>query len=81
MNLIFSKNIVVLRRRNKLSQEKLGAFLNIKRGTISSWEEFRSEPKLTVVKKIAAYFGVSLEEILCVDISQVPSNDPFYFQL
>ena len=36
---VFSKNIIYLRKKYKLTQEELGKKLNVSRQTISKWEK------------------------------------------
>lgn len=63
-NNIFGKNLKELRMSFKLSQKKLGEALGVCNQTISFWEMGSREPDLDMLKKIAAFFNVSCDELL-----------------
>lgn len=44
-----------------MSQERLGEELHLTRATISNWETGRRNPSLPELKRVCAYFGVSLD--------------------
>jgi transcriptional regulator with XRE-family HTH domain len=70
--MFLSKNLKFLREQNKRqSQEALANSLGITRSAVSSYEDGRAEPKLIVMNRIAAYFNVSLDQLLNVDLSSV----------
>lgn len=55
------RKIKHLRKARKLSQEELGARVDIKRSTISNYEIGRRTPHLKDLQKLAEAFGVGLE--------------------
>ena len=57
-------NIKKLRKVKGLSQAGFAELFNLTRGNISSYEEFRAEPKIEVVLQIAKYFGIPVAELL-----------------
>ena len=63
------KNIKKIRNVRGLSQQAFGDLFELTRGNISSYEEFRAEPKIEVVVKIAKYFGIPLADIIEKDLS------------
>lgn len=81
MHITLSQNIVHLRKKHGLTQDKLSSVLGIKRCTLSSYEEYRSEPRLAVIQQMASVFKLSVQDMFSVDISQKELQDPFYFQL
>ena len=56
-----SKNIADLRKRKGVTQEQLGAVLNISPQAISKWETGTSLPDTQTLPLIAAYFEVSVD--------------------
>lgn len=66
----FAENIKYLRKKNKLSQEDLAKKLGYKNyTTITKWESKLSEPPLSMVSVVADLFGVSMNEIVNVNLS------------
>lgn len=56
--------IAELRKLNKISQSAFGKAIGVAQNTISQWERGTREPDLTMLKKIADYFGVSSDYVL-----------------
>lgn len=63
------KNIKKLRKIKSLSQQAFADLFSLTRGNISSYEEFRAEPKIEVVIRIANYFGIPLSDFIEKDLS------------
>ena len=61
---IIAKNIQTLRIENKLTQLELAGILNYSDKAISKWERAEAIPDVTVLKRIADYFGVSVDFLL-----------------
>jgi putative transcriptional regulator len=57
----------VLRARHDLSQAELAAKLGVSRQTVNAIETGRCEPSLSLAFKIAALFGVKIEEVFAND--------------
>ena len=57
-------NIKKLRSVKGLSQQAFGELFNLTRGNISSYEEFRAEPKVSVILQIAKYFSIPVAHLL-----------------
>ena len=69
--MIFLKeNMRYLRKQKGMTQADLADKLDIKRSLIGSYEEGRGVPKLTVIKQMSELFGVSMDELLAVNISE-----------
>lgn len=61
---LFVKNrLEELRRQRGVNQEDLALALEVSRQTISSLENGRYNPSITLAFKIARYFDMSIEEI------------------
>jgi transcriptional regulator with XRE-family HTH domain len=54
-----------LREENKLSQLDLANKLNMSQQAISAYEKGSREPDIDTIKKIAEYFNVSTDYLLC----------------
>ncbi|MVZ66154.1 helix-turn-helix domain-containing protein [Sphingobacterium sp. DK4209] len=57
-------NIKKLRSVKGLSQQAFAELFSLTRGNISSYEEFRAEPKISVILQIAKYFGIPVAHLL-----------------
>ena len=53
-----------LRKQAKLSQQTLADQIGVFRNTISNWETGYSQISLENAKKLAEYFGVTIEYLL-----------------
>jgi transcriptional regulator with XRE-family HTH domain len=69
----FSTNIKKLREENNLSQKDIAEYLGITRQAVAAYELAKREPDYEVLKKLADYFGVSVDYLLgrvtCKDIN------------
>lgn len=63
------KNIKKIRNVRGLSQQAFADLFELTRGNISSYEEFRAEPKIEVIVKIANFFGIPLSDFIEKDLS------------
>jgi transcriptional regulator with XRE-family HTH domain len=63
------KNVKKIRNVRGLSQQAFADLFQLTRGNISSYEEFRAEPKLDVMLRIAKYFGIPLADFIEKDLS------------
>lgn len=64
MKLIFSQQLVTLRKENHFSQDELAEKLFISRQAISKWERGEVTPDLAKIEQIAEVFGVTTEFLL-----------------
>ena len=67
MNIYFAEKLKSLRVEKKVSQEKLAQYLNVTFQAVSKWENGNAYPDITLLPEIARYFGVSVDELLCVE--------------
>ena len=56
-----AKNIILLRKQNKWTQQDLASRLNYSDKTISKWERGESTPDIEMLCKVAEVFNVSIE--------------------
>jgi len=52
-----------IRKKKRINQEELAAFLEVSRQTIGSLESGRYNPSITLAFKIARFFDMNIEEI------------------
>lgn len=63
----FGKTLKKLRENNNISAAKFSEDLSIHRGTLSNWETGRRTPDSQTLLKIAEYFNVTVDYLLCND--------------
>ena len=52
-----------IRKERGICQEELAKYMGVSRQTISSLENGRYNPSITLAHKIAKYFGMTIEEV------------------
>lgn len=57
----FKETLKTLRNERNISQGKLASIIGVDRSSVSKWESGDRTPELSVGRKIASYFGVSLD--------------------
>lgn len=62
---MISERIRELRRKNRLTQTELSNKLNVSNGTIAMWETGKRTPDLETVDRIANFFKVTVDYLLC----------------
>ena len=63
----FSQKLQELRKQKGLTQEELASQLYVSRTAISKWESGRGYPNIDSLKAIAAFFSVTIDELLSAD--------------
>lgn len=68
----FNEKLITLRKTKGLSQEELGAELQVSRQTISKWESAASYPDFQRLVLLSDYFGLTLDELVKdVDVQDI----------
>lgn len=62
----FGKRLKVLRKSIKLTQPDLAKKIGVSNGMISMWENDVCEPSLTNIKKLARFFKISADFLICL---------------
>ena len=60
----FSKNLVLLRKANNLSQSDLATALSYSDKAISKWENQDTIPDIVTISNIANYFHITVDELI-----------------
>ena len=66
MNIYFAEKLKSLRAEKKVSQERLAQYLNVSFQAVSKWETGNTYPDITLLPGIARFFGVTIDDLLCV---------------
>jgi len=75
-----SKNIKFLRKKKGLTQQQFADQVGIKRSLVGAYEEERAEPKYELLKELALFFDISLDDFINDTIDEKwapkPKGDP-----
>jgi transcriptional regulator with XRE-family HTH domain len=67
LEIAIGEKIKSLRKKREITQEQLAQYLNISFQSVSKWECGDAYPDVTMLPKIALFFGVTTDELLCID--------------
>lgn len=60
------EQLAFLRRENQITQEQLAQAMGVTNQAVSKWESGQSYPDITLLPRLAAYFQVTVDELLGV---------------
>ncbi|MCR9064497.1 MAG: helix-turn-helix transcriptional regulator [Cytophagales bacterium] len=63
-----NSNLAHLRTDLGFTQEELAKILGLKRGKLSSWEEYRASPRIPDLIKLSNFFNLTLDQLIRVDL-------------
>lgn len=66
MKLTIGEKIALLRKGKNITQTELAEYLSLAPQAISRWEVGNGAPEITLLPRIAAFFGVSIDELFGV---------------
>lgn len=66
MYITVSENLKELRRKKGCTQDALAAYLNVSGQAVSKWERGESQPELEYIVKLAAFYNVTVDDLLGV---------------
>lgn len=61
---LFGDRLKELRKECNLTQEDIGNLCGVAKNTVSNWENNANQPSFEIVKKLAQYFGVTIDYLL-----------------
>ncbi len=77
---LISSNIKFLRKKKGLTQQQFADQIGIKRSLVGAYEEERAEPKYDLLKTIASFFDVTVDDFINETINEKwapkPKGDP-----
>ena len=77
---IISSNIKFLRKKKGLTQQQFADQIGIKRSLVGAYEEERAEPKYDLLKNIASFFDITIDDFIKETINEKwapkPKGDP-----
>ena len=74
MEINLKEKLRTLRQRKNVTQEALANHLGITPQSVGKWERGEGFPDITLLPKIAFYFDVTVDELLCVDRLKIEEN-------
>ncbi len=75
MSNIFSSNIKLLRKRRGRTQDDVAVALNMKRSTLSGYENEVAQPSIDALIAFSKYFGVSIDTLVKVELSKLGESE------
>ena len=67
LEIAIGEKIKSFRKKREITQEQLADYLNISFQSVSKWECGEAYPDITMLPKIAMFFGITTDELLCID--------------
>ena len=61
---LFGDRLKELRKEHNLTQEDIGNLCDVAKNTVSNWENNVNQPSFEITKKLAEYFGVTIDYLL-----------------
>lgn len=58
------KRLRALRREKQVTQDELPGTLHVTRQAVSAWERGRSEPDIATLRRMADFYGLTVDEVL-----------------
>ena len=71
MEIDLKNTLRTLRRQKNVTQEDLANYLGITPQSVGKWERGEGYPDITLLPKIALYFGITVDELLNVDKARI----------
>lgn len=75
MSNIFSANIKLLRKRRGRTQDDVALTLNMKRSTLSGYENEVAQPAIDALIALSKYYSVSIDTLLKVDLTKLGESE------
>lgn len=70
----FTSNIKFLRKRRGRTQDDIAVALNLKRSTLSGYENGVAQPGIEILISFSRYFNMSIDTLLKIDISKLSES-------
>jgi transcriptional regulator with XRE-family HTH domain len=70
----FSTNIKLLRKRRGRTQDEMANFLNMKRSTLSGYENGVAQPGIEALIAFSDYFNIAIDTLVKIDLSKLSES-------
>lgn len=70
----FTSNIKFLRKRRGRTQDEVAAALNLKRSTLSGYENGVAQPGIEILVSFSGYFNMSIDTLLKIDMTKLSES-------
>jgi len=70
----FTSNIKILRKRKGRTQDEVAYSLNLKRSTLSGYENGVAQPGIEILISFSGYFNISIDTLLKIDMSKLSES-------
>ncbi len=64
ININIARTLIAKRSEKGITQEELANFMGVSKASVSKWEKGHSYPDITFLPQLAAYFDISLDELM-----------------
>ena len=64
MDILFCNNLKELRKENGLTQKQVAIQLNVVESCYANWEQGRTEPNITMLRKLSKIYDVSIDDLI-----------------
>jgi len=71
----FSSNIKLMRKRRGRTQDEIALALDMKRSTLSGYENGVAQPGIQQLTAYSDYFGISIDTLIKVDLSKLKESE------
>ena len=71
----FNSNIRLMRKRRGRTQDEVASSLNMKRPTLSGYENGVAQPGVQQLIAYSEYFGISIDTLVKVDLSKLRESE------
>ena len=72
--MFLSSNIKFLRKRMERTQDDVATSLDMKRSTLSGYENGIAQPAMEVLISFSNYFKIAIDTLIRVDLSTLPES-------
>ncbi|MDF2632887.1 MAG: family transcriptional regulator [Caproiciproducens sp.] len=62
-----ARAIINKRKEKGLTQDDLANYIGVSKASVSKWETGQSYPDITFLPQLAAYFNISIDDLMCYD--------------
>jgi transcriptional regulator with XRE-family HTH domain len=76
----FGQNIKLLRKRRGRTQDDIAIALNMKRSTLSGYENGVAEPGIEALLALSKYFKISVDTLLSIDLSTLRESELYQLE-